>query len=301
MSVALTNKNHKPTVCLIWWCMALSLLISGCAAPGPKITPSAATTDNASTNLNAFDQWVGDYVSTEPSGWHLKVEALSHMAAPSRRGLLLTQTHRDPSISTRAFELTVAQTDNGLISSFSPVSENSVARACPLSWQWSKTDAATPLLFGRSATETCQFQTDGQLLGLIKEMSFDGQTLRFADQLIEIGSGERYLPAQITRFEKVELFAATVARQEGEQWRVAEANNLPSDGQRRAMVDAAGMAMDIALSIEPRMLYDQIHWVLVISDANTADVIGQAWRPRGDGETLGWASADMQVEIRRLR
>lgn len=279
-------------------CVALTPLFSACTTSPSRPSPKAPNTENSVTSLVLFDQWMGDYVSIDPVGWRLNVERMPQPGTLSQRRFLLTQTHQDSSIAPRAFDLLVAQNDAGISSSFSPRSENGVDRACPLNWQWSGTGAR--LLFGRSSPDTCQFQADGQSLGLIKEMSFDGQTLRFADQLIDMNTGAPYLPLQITQFEKVERFQATVARQDGEQWRIAEATNLPSDGQRRAIVDAAGMPMDIALSIEPRMLHDQIHWVLVISEADTSDVIGQAWSRRGSTQTLGWASADTQVEVRRL-
>ncbi len=276
-----------------------TLLLLGACAVSPSQNHSINVSADANIeSLTVFDRLIGTYASTKPTGWQLTIEPLPETNAFKRRYAL---TQSQPAGADRVFFLSVAREGQALTGSFTaqPLITDANPRACQMTWQWATGTSGAKVLLGSTSLDSCQFEGEGQQLGLIKELAFDGQTLRFADQLFEIESGRPYLETQTTDFQRVQRFSASVARLDGDQWRVAAVTNLPSDGQRRAVEDAAGMSLGIAVSVEPRILHDQLHWLAVISDPQNTDVLGQVWAT-DNSQTFGWAGLDLQVEFRRL-
>jgi len=153
-------------------------------------------------------------------------------------------------------------------------------------------------LFGQTTPTECRFGTSSGELGLLKEWSFDGQRIQVADQLIDLSNGLPVDGAQVVEFVRIERFAGWAAVADNGEWRVDEALTVLSDGQRRASQDAAGMSLNIGITLERTETAGTERLQLLVSDQATGEVLGQAWTA-ADAGTIGWANESVQVELTR--
>jgi len=288
--------SHRPGLGPWMIVLLFPMVIAGCATT--QTTPTSPDPiQRQAPPLEAFDRWVGEYAQAAPNRLSLTIERLPSADGMSHR-YQLVQKVADQSSAPRQFMVELGAMSQGIESRFSVLSNNAQTMSCAMSWQVVANDAGQNALFGTTSVDTCQFSNQNQRLGLLKEFSFDGQTLSIADQVIDLETNRAHVPAQVTSFHRIIEFGGWLAKADGDEWRVAEEIRIPSDGQRRAIEDAADMPLGVAISIERRVMEGQLRWVMVLSDAAGDEVIGQAWTSE-DATHIGWADDRFQVELSR--
>ncbi len=287
--------RKRVTSLMLASCGALWLV--GCATTNPPTDPPASAAPSGPA-LSTFDQWLGSYRSLDETA--LNLEITREPQAPA-----LTQTRRyvwtqwaDGSEATpRRFVITMDHQGESLESSFAPLTEQaSRARRCPINWQMTTGALGQPAVLGLTTATECRFpQAEGEL-GLVKEWSFDGKRIQVADQLVDMTTGEPRQEPQLIEFVRVQRYTGWAAVADGDAWRVDEGVVALTDGQRRATRDAADMPLGIAITLERQEATGSPSLHLVISEAETGEVLGQAWSA-SDADKIGWANEHIQVEL----
>ncbi|HEY7905778.1 MAG TPA: hypothetical protein VIC53_02530 [Wenzhouxiangella sp.] len=275
------------------------LWLAACAMTAEQTRPMMSV--SVEPQIETFDQWLGAYRSLDDEALNLEISREPLMpSSPQKRRYLWTQWPDGGADNPRRFLIMLEGGGDTLKSSFAPLTEpQDATRRCPIDWQMTTTPLGRPALLGFTTASECRFaHADGDL-GLVKEWSFDGDQIEVADQLFDLATGQPHQAAQLIEFVRVTRYAGWAAVSEGDEWRVDEGVVALSDGQRRATRDAAGMPLGLALTLErrrPSTGDPSLH--LVISDAETGQVLGQAWST-SDADKIGWANADIQVELTR--
>lgn len=275
-----------------------TLLLMGCATTQQQSQPvmSVSTTPE----LRTFDQWLGIYRSLDEQALNLEIrrDPQSH-TSPQARRYLWTQWPDGGGANPRRFVMTMEDIGGVLESTFAPLAEAQAdTRRCPINWQMSTTPSGQPAVLGLTTASECRFAYAQGELGLVKEWSFDGEQIQVADQLFDLATRQPRQAPEKLEFVRVNRYAGWAAVSDGDEWRVDEGVMALSDGQRRATRDAAGMPLGVAITLERRQATGSPSLHLVISDAETGDVVGQAWSI-SDADKIGWANAQIQVELTR--
>ncbi len=303
--IASSLDSRKDIRCLLALLASFSLV--GCAVT--QESQPISITLSPEPPLATFDQWLGSYRSLSDSqddqAQNLEITREPRASSPSEtRRYLWTQWGDGDQDNPRRFVLVLVNDDEGLSSSFMPLTQRqSTNRSCPIDWQLTSKDGGAAIVGLTVATE-CRFSSPDGELGLVKEWSFDGQHIEVADQLIDLDTGELQQVAQRLEFVRIARYNGWAAVKEAGEWRVDEAFWSLSDGQRRAARDAAGMPLGLAVTLERRQApahagasaNSNLH--LVVSDATTGEVFGQAWAS-SEASRIGWANENFQIELTR--
>lgn len=280
--------------------VVVATLVVGACATAPRTEradPQGDATDPPSPPLAVFDQWLGRYAS--PTEDPLQLAITAQDASDNERVFVWTQHPVDEAADARRFVIRVAAVGDRLESTFAPLSADAQgATRCPLRWQIARGDNGQPSLLGRTDASTCQFGPDQAPTSLIKEIAFDGQRIRVADRLVPSTDTETPPPPQITEFIATTRYTGTVGVLDGDAWRVSEPMALTTDGRRRALRDAAGMPIGLAVALDRVYLGDGLRLRLVVSNADSDRVVGQAWAD-SDTQAIGWTSPEIQAAFRR--
>ena len=276
--------------------LVVLLGLSSCALP-PKQESSfrEAYYSAHSVVLSRFGQMQGNYISTGTHPTRLVVTP-----QPSRdvtEALLLwTQGDLKHSADNRQFQLSAfGGTEPSVSGAFAPLTNGQLStRTCALVWRLVSSNTGPNVLQGRTEPGGCVFQSNGNAVALHKEIAFDGDFITVADRVD--GPDTATVTPVITQFARIQSASVRVGRLESGQWRMAVGFTLPTDGQRRSPVDAAGMDLGVGISLRLELIDDQPQWRLVISEKDTGEIIGQAWADL-NAQRIGWADAGLQIGV----
>lgn len=277
--------------------MGATTFLTACALPERPDPPIAAAV--AQPELSIVAQWLGSYRSMEEPAFNLDITQLAKVQPSDSQSHQWRQWTDENLSDPRRFIISYSSEKGYLESHFAPINNGQIAdRRCRVDWQITTDTQNTPTLFGQTLPSECRFSTPSGALGLLKEWSFDGQTIRVADQLIDLSNGRPMESAQVIEFVRIERFEGWAAVEEADEWRVDQALVVWSDGQRRASQDAAGMSLNIGITLERKHTAGETRLQLVVSDEKTGEVLGQAWSSP-DVERIGWSNNSVQVELIR--
>lgn len=169
-------------------------------------------------------------------------------------------------------------------------------RACPMRFR-----LLQGLLTGETDPATCRFGNAENRVGLLKEVALTGSQIIIADLLLEPGQTSDQ-PPDVLRLHRLASFRASArVRQNADSgWRLAEAFEIEVGDTTFEPVDAAGMPLDVELSLrlvqgqEPGdpLLY------LQINRSQTGEVLGQTWAD-AQARRIGLALDQLQIDLIR--
>ncbi len=277
--------------------MGATIILNACAVP-QKADP-VATNVVPRPELSALSQWLGTYRSIGEQVLNLEITMNQDSSVAGYQSHWWIQWADGDASNPRRFLMRYATGEDGQESYFAPVSDGQVSdRRCLVDWQVITDTDNMPRLFGQTSPTECRFSTSTGELGLLKEWSFDGQRIQVADQLVDLSNGLPVDEAQIVEFVRIERFEGWAAVADNGEWRVDERLRVLTDGQRRASQDAAGMSLNIGITLERKQTAGTERLQLVVSDETTGEVLGQAWT-EANAATIGWANESVQVELVR--
>ncbi len=147
--------------------------------------------------------------------------------------------------------------------------------------------------------DSCRFGQGDDGRGLIKEMAFDGQRIRIAEQVV-FNDGPPQSDTRTLSFHRLARFSGWAGVLEGERWRVTRDLDLDTASAIEQPVDAAGMSLGIAIELDFHTLEDSDMLRLTAIDLATGRTLGRAWAEPST-ELIGLALPDLQIGLRRLR
>lgn len=220
-------------------------LLVGCAGTGNSLPQPQRSELDFETIAAAL---AGDYVSIRSVGESVEPVNLELTAQAHASGLTLGLIQRQGS-GTRLFRLDLEPVATGadrLQGRFMPLQAGGEAAgpACDMEFR-----LAPNRLAGETNPVECRFQSAEQTIGLLKEIVFESDRIRMADQLL-LPDGSPLGDADRLTLARVAHFSGMLARRDGSAWRVARNLRLSTGGNLVEPLDAAGMSLGLLLNLE---------------------------------------------------
>lgn len=270
------------------------LLLAGCASPSQPTSESAPTVIHLEQIASAV---AGDYVSVRQSGdlaepIRLRIDPQQRAAAIT---LIMTQ-HRAG--IERVFELQFAPSAdaNRFDAHFIPLQTHraDAAPACHMRFR-----LAAGVLVGETDPNECRFRSGENFIGLLKEIVFERDRIRMADQLV-LEDGSLFGDADRLTLTRVTHFTGMLARNEEGAWRIARNLRLSSGGNLVEPLDAAGMSLGLLLNLElvesPERQVPALR-LQVIEEA-TGRITTEVWHTI-DASLIGLGLDTLRIELHR--
>lgn len=239
----------------------------------------------------------GDYVSIRPQGESGSPVLLQIASEASSDGLSLHMNQRQNQTE-RHFRLDLSDSGSqtGQVNGrFIPL-HSQTATACDMVFR-----LAGGRLTGTTDPGECRFRSGSQMIGLLKELAFDGDTILMADQLLlddgsPLGETDRLSLARAARFE------GSVSRREGEVWRIARSVSVATGGKLVEPVDAAGMSLGLVLNLEliDSSSQDLPALRLQLLDQAAESTQAEVWSDV-DADLIGLRLDHTRLELRRVQ
>jgi len=270
-----------------------SILMIACASPGAR---QPAPGDPLMQRLAAA--LGGDY-ATSPGDRSVAKSLISVAAEPvlGETPLVLNMVQESEDGGRQRFRLAISRSDtvSGFSGQLAAIDTGGrVLVVCPVT---------VALGEGRlnvsTRQDSCRFGQGDEGRGLIKEMAFDGQRIRIAEQVVS-DDGLPQSDARTLSFHRLARFSGWAGVLEGERWRVTRDLDLDTASVIEQPVDAAGMSLGIAIELDFYTLEDSDMLRLTAIDLATGQTLGRAWA-EPTTELIGLALPDLQIGLRRLR
>lgn len=272
----------------------VALMLVGCAtAPQTSTDP-----DRPSPVLQQIAARLpGEYVSIQDENrpvQSLSIERRSG-AEPDEVAFSLIQADAGGENQRRyGLSLQTAGIENRLDGRFALLNPQGRARrSCPMKFH--VTDQG---LVGETDPASCRFGEGAEAVGLLKEMAFDGQSIRIGDRLVEAESGEPRGEDQVIRFFRARQFSGWLGIRDGEEWRIARDFGL-RPGVGVEPLDAADMSLGVLIELNYYRMErgnDDILLRLTVTDVESGETIAESWAAPGS-RNIGVALPDLQVGL----
>ncbi len=250
----------------------------------------------------ALAQLPGEYATSVARGDDeppVMLEIRETMSDRRDLGYILTQ--RRSGENERRFLITLEQATldgNRVDGGFAPLNaDGQVRRECAMRFS-----VRPDGLSGETDPQECSFGEGDQATGLLKEIAFDGRQLVIGDRLVRLADGSPAADDVIQAFYPIRRFSAWAGRREGGAWQQAEAFELHSGASRVEPVDAAGMSLDLIVTLTRYRMGDEAGTDILrlsVSDRETGEVLAQSWADP-DAESLGVAGPGVQIGLERI-
>lgn len=287
--------KHPDFRCDQWAMVGLvALMLVGCAtAPQTSTAP-----DRPSPALQQIaTRLPGEYVSVREEDrpvQSLRIERRSGSES-DRVAFSLIQTDAGGTNERRyGLSLQAAKLENRLDGRFALLNPQGKARrSCPMKFHL--TDRG---LVGETDPASCRFGEGAETVGLLKEMAFDGRSIRIGDRLVEADSGEPRGEDQVIRFFPARPFSGWLGVREGEEWRIARDFRL-RPGVGVEPLDAADMSLGVLIELNYYRMErgnNDILLRLTVTDVESGKTIAESWAAPGS-RNIGVALPDFQVGL----
>lgn len=288
------TRRRRPRVGTGALTAVLSLLLAGCAAtsetPGPSEEPSGVL-----QQIGA--RLPGNYISIrreDRPSQSLLVERRAS-SEPGSLALSMIQTDADGgNVRRYGLILEPGAIENRLEGRFALLGENGqTRRSCSMAFHLTGKG-----LVGETDPASCRFGEGPEMVGLLKEIAFDGRRISIGDRLVDPQSGELRGDDRVIHFLPAPAFSGWLGVREGEEWRVARDFSLKM-GERIEPIDAAEMSLGVAVELDYyRMERGDADTLmrLTVTEPSTGKVIAESWSEPGSG-TIGLALPDLQVGL----
>lgn len=273
-----------------------AILLAACASQPTTPAPAAAP-------LAILDE-----VAVGVAGQYVSVRTLNEGAEPAQ---LLVSAERDgPDVvlqlsqtraraSARDFLLTLqpSQADGQLSGRFVPLHPDGSALAGPCEMRFRVQDAG---LVGETDPRQCRFGSGESMIGLRKEIAFDGVQVLIADQLYD-SSNAALGKADVLEFRRTSGFRGSAAvRDGGSDWRLGADIQATPGLELVEPLDASGMSLGILLNLEflRQRAGDPVLLRLQVTGLDDNWVLGEAWT-EASAESIGLGLDNIRIDLRR--
>lgn len=273
------------------WALAAALALGGCA-----VTPSAEEPEHSSAVLQQIAARLpGDYLSVREDDLGARTLTIERRSGDGVTGLALSMIQSGGGEVRRyGIRLEPGAMDNRLDGEFALLdSRGSARRSCPMAFHLNEQG-----LVGETDPASCRFGEESESVGLLKEIAFDGSTLRIGDRLVDPETGEPLGPDQIIRFLPSRAFSGWLGVREGEEWRVARDFKLQTGGDIEPL-DAAQMSLGVSITLNYYRMErgsDETLMRLTVTELRTGRVVAESWAAPGSA-TIGLVLPDLQVGL----
>lgn len=271
------------------------VLLIGCAGtPEPTRDPSPPR----QTELDAIAAAIaGDYVAIKRPGDTLEPVRLRVEAEPDAIGAALLMTQVSAGVERRfRLQLGPGASPETFDARFIPLraGRDDAGPACAMRFR-----LAAGLLVGETDPDECRFQSGGLSIGLLKEISFEGDRILMADQLL-LEDGSPFADADRLALGRVTEFSGMLAHNEHGSWRIARNLRLASGGNLVEPLDAAGMSLGVLLNLElVESMERQVPALrLQVLDEATGRVTAEVWNDI-DAGLIGLGLETLRIELYR--
>jgi len=301
VSPALVRPQHGPAfrraLRLLTAALPLVFILGGCADMGARKDPSPAS-DNLQLLEQIAGRMPGDYTSAGSHGSPGQLLSIQHQTGAGSTTLELLITQYSPGDEHRrrfVLSLMPAEIADRLDGSLALLdAENRPRRSCRM-----KFHATSQSLVGETSPEECLFGQGAEQVGLLKEISFDGDRIDIGDRLINAQTGQAQTPDQVITFLPALHYSGWAGERDGSSWRVAREFTLVPGHAGVQLRDAAGMA----LGKTARLAYYRLDnnsdtdlLRLTITDTDSGEQIAEAWAEPGSN-SIGLSLPEFQIGL----